>query len=108
LRKRVFDEAVIIKLDMCYNCGCFNPEDDMGHPDNITDKTLTHLSEHWGKSLKETQKILLTLIEQNDSKLESDHHLKEMFERAAKAWGQSLDEAKKNTYKLLKSELNRE
>jgi len=48
---------------MCYNCGCQNPDDDMGHPDNITEDT---------------------------------------FEKAAKAWGQSVDEAKRNTLELLK------
>lgn len=51
---------------MCYNCGCQNPKDDMGHPDNITDET---------------------------------------FEKAAKAWGQSLDQAKKNTLELLEREV---
>ena len=43
---------------MCYNCGCHNPQDDMGNPDNITEQTLTHLAEHWGKSLKEAKLIL--------------------------------------------------
>ena len=25
---------------MCYNCGCGKPDDDMGDPKNITDKTF--------------------------------------------------------------------
>lgn len=25
---------------MCYNCGCGNPNDDMGNPDNITNATF--------------------------------------------------------------------
>ncbi len=25
---------------MCYNCGCGNPNDDMGNPDNITTTTF--------------------------------------------------------------------
>ena len=25
---------------MCYNCGCGNPNDDMGNPDNITNETF--------------------------------------------------------------------
>lgn len=47
---------------MCYNCGCDNPDDDMGNSDNITNAT---------------------------------------FEKAAKAWGQTKDEAMKNTLQLL-------
>ena len=54
---------------MCYNCGCGNPDDDMGSPDNITNQT---------------------------------------FEKAAKAWGQSPEEAKKNALKLLKQEVKEE
>lgn len=79
----------------------------MGSPENITEKTLIHLSEHWGKSLKETKQMLLTLLETKDKKLEEDEHLKEMFEKAAKAWGQSIDEAKKNTYELLKQQVGK-
>ena len=84
---------------MCYNCGCRNPDDDMGHPDNITEDSLQHLSEHWGKSLQETKLQVLKMLEEN--KIE-DPHLVEMFEKAAKAWGQSTDEAKENTLSLLK------
>lgn len=92
---------------MCYNCGCAIPEDDMGHPDNITESTLQHLSEHWGKNLVETKKELLSLLSTNDPRLQIDHHLKEMFEKAAKAWGQSMEDAKKNTAGLLKSQVGR-
>lgn len=51
---------------MCYNCGCKVKTDDMGHPDNITEKT---------------------------------------FEKAARAMGQTVEEAKKETLELLKKEL---
>jgi hypothetical protein len=51
---------------MCYNCGCKQPDDDMGNEKNITNKD---------------------------------------FEEAARAAGQSVDEAKKNTYELLKKQL---
>ena len=47
---------------MCFNCGCENPDDNMGSSDNITNET---------------------------------------FEKAAKAWGQTKDEAMKNVFKLL-------
>lgn len=53
---------------MCFNCGCGNPNDDMGNPKNITNKT---------------------------------------FEEAAKAWGQSEEEAKKNALKLLEKQVNK-
>lgn len=90
---------------MCFNCGCHNPHDDMGSPDNITTETLQHLAEHEGKSLPEMEQLLIGWLENNDPKLENDPHLKEMFEKAAKAWGQSVEEAKKNTYSLLKEEV---
>ncbi len=50
---------------MCYNCGCGMPDNEMGSPKNITNKT---------------------------------------FEEAAKAAGQSVEEAKKNTLELLKQQ----
>lgn len=53
---------------MCYNCGCQMPDNDMGNPKNITDKT---------------------------------------FEEAAKAAGQSVDEAKENVLDLLQSVLGK-
>lgn len=90
---------------MCFNCGCHNPHDNMSNKDNITTETLEHLAEHGGKSLGEMEKLLLGWLENNNSKLEKDPHLKEMFDKAAKAWGQSVDEAKKNTLSLLKSEI---
>lgn len=92
---------------MCYNCGCFNPDDDMGSELNITHQTLQNLAKHWNKSLQESQLMLLNLLQSNDPSLETDPFLSKLFIQAAKAWGQSLDEAKKNTQILLKSELNR-
>lgn len=90
---------------MCYNCGCQNPEDDMGHADNITVHTLEHLANHWGKSLQDIKLVLLEALETEDKILNEDEHLREMFAKAAKAWGQSVDQAKKNTYVLLKKEV---
>ena len=90
---------------MCYNCGCTIPDDNMGSNDNITESTLRHLSEHWGKKLIETKKELLNLLSTSDPRLESEEHLKSMFEKAASSWGQSVEEAKKNTASLLKDQL---
>lgn len=54
---------------MCYNCGCEMPDNDMGDPRNVTDKT---------------------------------------FEEAAKAVGQSAEEAKRNALELLRKVLEKE
>lgn len=77
----------------------------MGNPKNITESTLTRLSQHWNKSLEDTKKELLNLLDTHDKRLEEDQHLKTMFSEAAKSWGQTLEEAKKNTRELLKSQI---
>ena len=51
---------------MCYNCGCGMPDNDMGNPKNITNKT---------------------------------------FEEAASAVDQSVEEAKRNTLKILQKQM---
>lgn len=84
---------------MCYNCGCFNPQDKMGHDDNITDSTFQQLAKTWGKSIDETKKTVLTAIEENKTK---DYpELITIFKKAAKAWGQTVEEAQENTKDLL-------
>jgi hypothetical protein len=50
---------------VCYNCGCKMPDNDMGDPKNITNKT---------------------------------------FEEAARAAGESVDDAKRNTLDLLREQ----
>jgi hypothetical protein len=84
---------------MCYNCGCFNPQDDMGNSDNITEATLKKLAGQ--EDLNAFKARLLDQLNQNqlDSTLEAE------FAKAAKAWGQSVDEAKKNAKDLLKTEV---
>lgn len=90
---------------MCYNCGCFNPKDDMGSPDNIIDKTLETLSTHWKKSLDQTKKDLFELLSRDDKSLTEEPYLNELFTKAAKSWGQSVEEAKKNIMNLLKTQI---
>lgn len=85
---------------MCYNCGCEAPDDDMGHSDNITNHTFHHLGEKLGKSEEETKKMVLSALENNS--VEKNPELVEMFAKAAVAEGQSVDEAKKETLRLLK------
>jgi hypothetical protein len=93
---------------MCYNCGCHNSYDDMGHPNNITEETFIHMAEHAGKSVEQIKSDVYHLLEKelkDNKKIKEDPHLTEMFEKAAKAWGQSIDEARKNTFNLLKNDV---
>lgn len=102
---------MLYTIQMCYNCGCRNPDDDMGNGDNITNDTFHHLSEHWKTSDKETKEKVLKMLEDDKQSLRpdglkiTDDHLVEMFEKAAKAWGQSVDDAKKKTKNMLEDEL---
>lgn len=47
---------------MCYNCGCGNPNDDMGHPENITNETFVKAAKAENqdsqKAREETYKLL--------------------------------------------------
>lgn len=83
----------------------------MGSPDNITEQTFVHLGEHWNKSLKETKlaicEILRSRIENRNNEIEEDSYLSEIFTKAANAWGQSKDEAIKNTFRLLKQQIEK-
>ncbi len=47
---------------MCYNCGCGLPNDDMGHPENITDKTFEKAANAMGQSVAEAKKNTLDLL----------------------------------------------
>lgn len=83
---------------MCYNCGCHIPQDDMGHPDNITDQTLEELAKARKVTvaqLKTTLKEYLTGGQSGQADFEA------MFDKASKAWGQSIEDAKKQTLKML-------
>jgi len=48
---------------MCYNCGCQMPDNDMGNPKNITNKTFQEAADAAGESLEEAKKNTLELIE---------------------------------------------
>ncbi|MBI2012100.1 hypothetical protein HYS91_05000 [Candidatus Daviesbacteria bacterium] len=88
---------------MCYNCGCGNPNDDMGSMNNITNQMLSQLANNQNKSLEEIKRMVLQTL--MDDKVDSNQALKEMFENAAKAWGQSVDDAKNQALRMLKREL---
>lgn len=86
---------------MCYNCGCQMPDDTMGNPSNITNDTFKTLAKRWDKSFEETQKMVKDML----AKGETNKDFEEVLEKAAKAWGQSIDEAKQNTLELLTQEM---
>ena len=49
---------------MCYNCGCQMPDNDMGNPKNITNKTFNEASRAAGQSAEEARKNTLELLQQ--------------------------------------------
>jgi hypothetical protein len=89
---------------MCYNCGCLLPDDDMGSVDNITNSTLDHIAKEENKTRQQVMLELATILESNQEI--TNPHFIEMFEKASKAWGQPIPEAKKNTLDLLKDQLS--
>lgn len=91
---------------MCYNCGCHIPDDDMGHPDNITTDTFKKLGKKTGKKEPETRQWVFDYLENqyNDPEASRNADIEEIFFNASKAWGQSIKEAKKQTFNMLKSE----
>ncbi len=48
---------------MCYNCGCQMPNNDMGNPKNITNKTFEEAAEAMEQSVKESKQNALELLE---------------------------------------------
>ena len=47
---------------MCYNCGCEMPDNDMGDPKNITNKTFEEAANAAGQSPDEAKKNVLRLL----------------------------------------------
>lgn len=83
---------------MCYNCGCFNPNDNMGSDDNITNSTFEDLAKKKRKSADELKDSVQSSLEKN-----VPTEIEDSFTKAANAWGQPIEEAKFNTLKLLKT-----
>jgi hypothetical protein len=48
---------------MCYNCGCQMPDNDMGNPKNITDKTFDEAAKAMGQSAEDAKKNTLELLQ---------------------------------------------
>jgi hypothetical protein len=49
---------------MCYNCGCQMPDNDMGNPDNITNKTFEEAARAAGQSVEEGKQNALELLKE--------------------------------------------
>jgi hypothetical protein len=50
---------------MCYNCGCKMPDNDMGNPKNITNKTFEEAAKAAGQSVEEAKRNALELLEKS-------------------------------------------
>jgi hypothetical protein len=48
---------------MCYNCGCGMPNNDMGNPENITNKTFEAAAEAMDQSAKDAKKNARELLD---------------------------------------------
>ena len=48
---------------MCYNCGCGMPNNDMGKPENITNKTFEEAAKAMGQTGKEGKQNARELLE---------------------------------------------
>lgn len=54
---------------MCYNCGCQQPNDDMGRGRvtkggaSLTEDDLSEMAEKWGMSLEETKQNIFDLLQ---------------------------------------------
>lgn len=47
---------------MCYNCGCQMPDNDMGNPQNITNKTFAEAAKAADQSVEEAKQNALELL----------------------------------------------
>jgi hypothetical protein len=52
---------------MCMNCGCGQPDEDHGKPDNITAAELRRAGEANGQSMRETARHIVEAVEQLDA-----------------------------------------
>ncbi|MDO8599990.1 MAG: hypothetical protein Q7R44_01080 [bacterium] len=70
----------------------------MGSDDNITNSTFEDLAKKKVKSADKLKDSVQSSLEKNVST-----EIEDSFTKAANAWGQSIEEAKSNTLKLLKT-----
>jgi hypothetical protein len=53
---------------MCYNCGCQMPDNDMGNPKNITNKTFEDAAKASDQSVEDAKKNALELLQKSLSR----------------------------------------
>lgn len=52
---------------MCWNCGCMNPDDDHGNPNNITTETLRRAAQAGGQ--KSVHEVIQNMNDCHDIKV---------------------------------------
>ena len=50
---------------MCYTCGCGSPDNDMGDPRNITDKTFEEAAKADNESIEVAKRNTLNTLKEN-------------------------------------------
>jgi hypothetical protein len=50
-------------VDMCYNCGCGMPNNDMGKPENITNRKFEEAAKAMGQDVKTAKANARALLE---------------------------------------------
>lgn len=80
------------------------PDDPMGHPENIINQTLDQVASEMNLEPGAFRTKLTHDLEAQmaDSSMQLDPAVEDMFNKASNAWGQPVEEAKKNTLSLLK------
>lgn len=78
------------------------PDDNMGSDDNITNTTFAELSKKKKKPADELKHDVLHMLESGKI---TDPDVEDAFVKASHVWGQSVEEAKKNTKELLQQVL---
>jgi len=48
---------------MCYNCGCQMPNNDMGKPENITNRSFDEAAKAMGDTTEESKRNALNLLQ---------------------------------------------
>ncbi|MCL5773907.1 MAG: hypothetical protein M1536_05945 [Firmicutes bacterium] len=54
---------------MCYNCGCQMPDNDMGNPKNITNKTFEESAKAMNMPVEKAKKNTLELLQKELAKI---------------------------------------
>lgn len=79
----------------------------MGHHDNITEKTFSTMAESENTTAQELKEQLYQRLVDDKQPVNNDPMYKELFEKAAAASNQSVDQAEEETQKLLKKTLGK-